>query len=168
MAAKLVPGIRFLTSDTGVASAKVSALLMGAQYPIHIGSCVAVDHRRQTTIADFSDALDQLFAQFADSVSQLQRLLEIHLDYPINAMTRVCKKLALPKKASVEAIAMYEMAYGGGPADGRMTCLWPCRKSLYPQILQYSRKQNAVGGGKLGSRTDSALEYYDLAKAVDY
>ena len=38
MAAKLVPGIRFLTSDTGVASAKVSALLMGAQYPIHIGS----------------------------------------------------------------------------------------------------------------------------------
>ena len=84
MAAKLVPGIRFLTSDTGVASAKVSALLMGAQYPIHIGSCVAVDHRRQTTIADFSDALDQLFAQFADSVSQLQRLLEIHLDYPIN------------------------------------------------------------------------------------
>lgn len=116
IAAKLVPGIRFLTSDTGVASAKVSALLMGAQYPIHIGSCVAVDHRRQTTIADFSDALDQLFAQFADSVSQLQRLLEIHLDYPINAMTRVCKKLALPKKASVEAIAMYEMAYGGGPA----------------------------------------------------
>ena len=45
LAAKLVPGIRFVTSDTGVASAKVSALLMGSQHPIHIGGCVAVDHR---------------------------------------------------------------------------------------------------------------------------
>lgn len=31
-------------------------------------------------------------------------------------MTRVCKKLSLPKKAAVEAIAMFEMSYGGGPA----------------------------------------------------
>ena len=37
LAAKLMPGIRLSTSDTGVASAKVSALLMGLQYPIHIG-----------------------------------------------------------------------------------------------------------------------------------
>ena len=35
MASKLMPGIRFMTSDTGVASAKVSALLMNGQalYP---------------------------------------------------------------------------------------------------------------------------------------
>src|SRR5699024_5169247 len=50
MASKLVPGIRFMTSDTGMASAKVSALFMGTQYPIHIGSCVAVDHRHQTRV----------------------------------------------------------------------------------------------------------------------
>ena len=45
VAAKRMPGIRFITSDTGVASAKVSALLAGGQYPIHIGSCLSVDHR---------------------------------------------------------------------------------------------------------------------------
>ena len=50
MAAKLVPGIRFLTSDTGVASAKVSAMLMGTQHPIHIGSCISVDHRLQRKV----------------------------------------------------------------------------------------------------------------------
>ena len=168
MAAKLVPGIRFLTSDTGVASAKVSALLMGAQYPIHIGSCVAVDHRRQTTIADFSDALDQLFAQFADSVSQLQRLLEIHLDYPINAMTRVCKKLALPKKASVEAIAMYEMAYGGGPATAHNVFMAlqeiPCilKSSNTPESKMLSVEEN------LARALTLRWSDYDLAKAVDY
>lgn len=116
MASKLMPGIRFMTSDTGVASAKVSALLMNGRHSIHIGGCVAVDHRHQSKVADFDAALDQLFAQFGDSIAKLQALMEIHLDFPINAMTRVCKKLSLPKKAAVEAIAMFEMSYGGGPA----------------------------------------------------
>ena len=110
MASRLTPGIRFLTSDTGIASAKVSALLIGSQHPIHIGSCVAVDHRHKSSIADFEAALDQLFAQFGESMSRLQHLLEVELDYPVNAMTRVCKKLSMPKKAAVEAIAMYEIA----------------------------------------------------------
>lgn len=104
MASKLTPRIRFMTSDTGVASAKVSALLMGGQHPIHIGGCVAVDHRHQSKISDFENALDQLFTQFEDSIAKLQGLLEVHLDFPVNAMTRLCKKLSLPKKAAVEAI----------------------------------------------------------------
>ena len=116
MASKLMPGIRFITSDTGIASAKVSALLVGGQHPIHIGGCIAVDHRHKTQISDFDSALDQLFAQFGDSIAKLQALMEINLDYPVNAMTRVCKKLSLPKKAAVEAISMFEMAYGDSPA----------------------------------------------------
>lgn len=113
---KIVPGVRFITSDTGVASAKVSALLLGGAYPIHIGGCIAVDHRHKTSIEDFNKALDQLFAQFGDSIKKLERLLEVYLNYPVNAMIRVCKKLALPKKAALEAIDMFEKTYGGGVA----------------------------------------------------
>lgn len=116
IASRLVPGIRFLTSDTGLASAKVSALLVGAQQPIHIGDCIGVDHRNQRKVVDFEAEMDKLFAKFCDSVAKLQSLLEIPLEYPLNAMTRICKKLSLPKKEALEAIAMYEMAYGGGPA----------------------------------------------------
>lgn len=116
MASKLMPGVRFMTSDTGVASAKVSALLMGTQHPIHIGDCVAVDHSGQAKVEDFEEAFNKLFAQFQNSIGKLQKLLEVPLAYPVNAMTRVCKSLSLPKKAAVEAIAMYEMAYGNGPA----------------------------------------------------
>lgn len=75
-------------------------MLEGTQYPIHIGSCIAVDHRHQSSVEDFETALDQLFAQFGDSVAQLQRLLGISLSYPVNAMTRICRKLSLPKKSS--------------------------------------------------------------------
>ena len=112
MAAKLMPGIRFSTSDTGVASAKVSALLVGLQYPIHIGGMISVEHRRQSKVPDFVESLDMLFAQFGDSVARLSGLLTIHLDHPVNAMTAICKRLALPKKAAMEAIDMFEMAIG--------------------------------------------------------
>ena len=112
MAAKLMPGIRFSTSDTGVASAKVSALLVGLQYPIHIGGMISVERRRQSKVPDFVESLDMLFAQFGDSVARLSGLLSIHLDHPVNAMTAICKRLALPKKAAMEAIDMFEMAIG--------------------------------------------------------
>lgn len=112
MAAKLMPGIRFSTSDTGVASAKVSALLVGLQYPIHIGGMISVEHRRQSKVPDFVESLDMLFAQFGDSVARLSGLMSIHLDHPVNAMTAICKRLALPKKAAMEAIDMFEMAIG--------------------------------------------------------
>ena len=112
MAAKLMPGIRFSTSDTGVASAKVSALLVGLQYPIHIGGMISVEHRRQSKVPDFVESLDMLCAQFGDSVARLSGLLSIHLDHPVNAMTAICKRLALPKKAAMEAIDMFEMAIG--------------------------------------------------------
>ena len=112
MAAKLMPGIRFSTSDTGVASAKVSALLVGLQYPIHIGGMISVEHRRQSNVPDFVESLDMLFAQFWVSVARLSGLLSIHLDHPVNAMTAICKRLALPKKAAMEAIDMFEMAIG--------------------------------------------------------
>ena len=112
MAAKVMPGIRFSTSDTGVASAKVSALLVGLQYPIHIGGMISVEHRRQSKVPDFVESLDMLFAQFGDSVARLSGLLSIHLDHPVNAMTAICKRLALPKKAAMEAIDMFEMAIG--------------------------------------------------------
>lgn len=112
MAAKLMPGIRFCTSDTGMASAKVAALLLGLQCPIHIGGMLAVEHRRQSKIEDFAKNLDLMFAQFGDAVAMLEKLTTINIEYPVNTMTAVCKKLAMPKKAAMEAITMFEAAIG--------------------------------------------------------
>lgn len=168
MASKLMPGIRFITSDTGIASAKVSALLVGGQHPIHIGGCIAVDHRHKTKISDFDSALDQLFAQFGDSIARLQALMEINLDYPVNAMTRVCKKLSLPKKAAVEAISMFEMAYGDSPATAHDVFL---ALQEIPFIL---KTQNTPEHKMLETEENMAraltLKWsdFDLAKAVSY
>lgn len=168
MAYKVMPGIRFSTSDTGISSAKVSAMLMGLQYPIHIGGCLAVDHRNRAKVSDFEEQLEQLFAQFDDSVKKLSKLLEIYLEYPVNAMTRVCKRLALPKKAAVEAIAMFEMANGDNPATAHDVF-------MAMQEIPYILKTQGVPESKMLTVEENMAraltikwEEYDLAKGVNW
>ena len=117
LASKFTPGVRFSTSDVGVAAASVSALLTGGQYPIRIGDVVSVHHRRQTRVQDFDSSLDMLFAQFSDTIKKLESLLDLTLCYPVNAMTLICKKLAMPKAAAMESIEMFRMAVGEAPAS---------------------------------------------------
>lgn len=168
MAARLMPGIRFMTSDTGVSSAKVSAMLMGAQYPIHIGGCVEVEHRHKSTVADFELVMDQLFAQFTGSVAKLQKLLDIHLDYPVNAMTRVCKYMRLPKKAAPEAISMFEMATGGASATAHDVFM---ALQEIPFILSTEHTPQGkllVVEENLARALTLRWSDYDLAKAVSW
>jgi hypothetical protein len=116
IAAKLTPGVRFSASDVGIACAKVSGLLLGLQTPIQIGDMIAVEHRWQKKTSDFADAMDKLFARFGDFIGKLERLTAVHLDYPVNTMINICQKQKLPKKAAMEAVAMFESSYGGGAA----------------------------------------------------
>ncbi len=168
MASGLVPGIRFVSSDTGVASAKVAAMLVGGHHAIHIGGCLSVDHRHQAKTADFSAALDQLFAQFGDNIARLQKLLEVKLVYPVNAMTRICKRLCLPKKAAVEAISMYEMACGNAPATAHDVF-------LAMQEIPFLLKTDKAPESRLLEVEETMARAltlnwndYDLAKAVSY
>lgn len=165
---RMTPGVRFTTSDIGISSAKVSALLIGNGYSIHIGDCINIDHRNKKTVADFDKALDQLFAQYEDGIRHLEELEKTVLSYPVNAMTRVCKKLCVPKKQAVEAIARFEMTYGGGTATAHDVF-------FALQEIPYQMRCDKVPEGKLIALEENmarALKLnwrdYDLAKPVDY
>ena len=165
---KLVPGIQFTSSDTGIASAKVSALLTGDQHPIYIGGMISVEHRWQKKVEDFDKELDQLFAQFGDSLDKLEKLESVELEYPVNAMTRVCKKLSMPKKEALQAIDMFEMTYGGGSATAHDVF-------MAMQEIPFIMKTGGIPESKLillGENMSRALvldwSKYDMAKAVVY
>ena len=146
---KMVPGIRFTTSDTGIASAKVSALLLGGASPIHIGSCVAVDHRNHSRVEKFEKLLDSL-------------------NYPVNAMTRICKKLCLPKKPALEAIRMFEDATGKGPATAHDVFM-ALQEVLFNMKAEKAPQSKILLVEENIARTLSMdWEEYDLAKGVDY
>ena len=165
---RLTPAVQFLTSDIGVSSAKVIALLEGGKTPIHIGSCVAVDHRCWAKVEDFDKSLDQLFAQFQDSVGKLQKLLNVYLDYPVNAMTRVCKKLNLPKKAALEAIHQFEVSYGGGPATAHDVFLAMQEIPFFLSCDHAPESKLLAVAESMARALTFRWEDYDLAKGVEY
>lgn len=117
LAEKLVPGFSFSTSDIGIGKASISAYLFtddGTR--ILIGQGMEVKHRSGATVEDFASAVTGMFAMFNDFAEGLKKLHSIKLNYPVNAMTGVCKKLLLPKKAAVDAIEMFRDINGAGAA----------------------------------------------------
>jgi len=86
----------------------------------------------------------------------------------VNAMTRVCKKFSMPKKAAMEAIAMYEMAYGSGPATAHDVF-------IAMQEIPFILKTEKVPESKILTLQENMARAltikwsdFDLAKAVSY
>ena len=168
MAAKIMPGIRFCTSDTGMASAKTAALLLGLTYPIHIGGILAVEHRGQSKPEDFAKNLDMMFTQFGNAIAMLEKLNTIYLSYPVNAMTAICKKLSMPKKAALEAIAMFEGSLGSTAVTAHDVFI------AMQEIIFILRIEGTPEGKLLVTEENLARALtlnwndYDYAKAVSY
>ena len=164
----LMPAIRFITSDSGTASARVVAILGDGKYSIHIGSCVAVEHRRKKTVENFEEALSQLFAQYGDNIKKLQKLLDIRLVYPVNAMTRICKELVMPKKEATDAINFFEMAVGDGCATAHDVF-------MAMQEIPYNLRLAGAAESKILTVQENIAKLlslnwnsYDLARRIDY
>ncbi len=167
MASRLVPGIRFTTSDVGMSAASVSALLFGVGRPIRIGSVVAVEHRRQSSVDQFETAVDMLFSQYGDTVAQLCKLMDIWLQYPVHAMKAVCKKLTLPKKAALEAVALFEAAVQDEPATAHDVFL-AMQEILY--LVKNTESANKLLSIEESLSRAMTLKWsdYDFAKEVSW
>ena len=95
-------------------------------------------------------------------------LLQIWLNYPVNAMTRICKKLCLPKKPALEAIRMFEDATGKGPATAHDVFM-ALQEVLFNMKAEKAPQSKILLVEENIARTLSMdWEEYDLAKAVDY
>jgi hypothetical protein len=109
-----------------------------------------------------------MFAQFGDAISMLEKLTEIYLHNPVNAMTAICKKLSMPKKAALEAIAMFEASLGS-------TVVTAHDIFMAMQEIIFILRTEGIPEGKLlviEENLARALTLhwndYDFAKAVSY
>ena len=110
----------------------------------------------------------QYSGHFIPILHEYLQLLGIHLSYPVNAMTRICKKLSLPKKAALEAIGMFEMAYGGGTATAHDVFM---AMQEIPYILKSDHAPESkmlVVEENMARALTLRWGDYDLAKAVSY
>ena len=165
LADKLCPGLKFVTSDVGVCSVRVSAFLTGTKVPILVGSCIEVDHRGSKKVEDFADALSGVFVKFGDALDKLTALHGVILNYPVNAMQRICKHLHLPKKASMEVIAMFEDANGGNvptPASDVYYAMQEILMNTNEKTNKFVLEENLSRALSLNWKT------FDLAKPIEW
>lgn len=164
LAGKLIPGLKFMSSDVGLSAARVSAFLTGTTVPIIIGSCIAVEHKHGATVEQFREALNGVFVKFGDALGKLAALHEVVLSYPVNAMTRVCKHLHLPKKASLEAISMFEDTNGNVPASAADVyfAMQEIMCNLGEKTNRFVLEENLARALTLNWKT------FDLAKPVEW
>lgn len=92
----------------------------------------------------------------------------MQLEHPVNAMTAICKKLSLPKKAALESIAMFEAAIGNGPATAHDVF-------MAMQEIPFIMKTSGVLESKLLTVQETMARAltlrwsdYDYAKQVSY
>ena len=83
-------------------------------------------------------------------------------------MTRVCKKLSLPKKAALEAISMYEMAYGGGCATAHDVYLAMQEIPFILKTQYVPESKRLIVEENMARALNLNWSEFDLAKAGDY
>lgn len=143
MTDKIMPGVMFQSSDTGVSSVKISTFLQtGAKSYIRIGSAISMDHRNNSSIEEFKKRLEGMFGKMQETVEDLNKLLDIKIKYPVSTMQNVCDFLKVPKKPAAEAINMYQVTIGDQPdtAHGIFMAM---------QEILYNMKVNNTSMGKI-------------------
>ena len=99
---------------------------------------------------------------------EMEKLLDITLLYPVNAMTRVCKELVMPKKEATEAINKFQAIFGDDVATAHDVF-------IAMQEIPYLLKINNTPATKILTVQENmarALNLnwveFDLARAVSY
>ena len=88
--------------------------------------------------------------------------------YPVNAMTRICKELVMPKKEATDAINFFEMAVGDGCATAHDVF-------MAMQEIPYNLRLAGAAESKILTVQENIAKLlslnwnsYDLARRIDY
>ena len=109
--------LRLTTSDVGIYGANLYPMLFtnsGANV-ISLGHPIKTTHRNSANLEGFKEKLDDLFPQFSLAIGKLQELAEVEVNYPINCMSNVMKKIRIPKKMALEALEHFKSINGSTP-----------------------------------------------------
>lgn len=97
---KMVPGLSFMTSDTGLSAVTVSVRLIDPENnrrTISVGSPIRLEHRGGASVAAFSSSLEDIFAQFRHQIDAISRLCDIEVDRPLSVAIAIAKKCGISK-----------------------------------------------------------------------
>ena len=115
--AKLIPALRFSTSDVGMSGANLYPILLAGNESriIPLGYPLRTQHKSGYDMEFFEEQLGLVYAQFEKAVDKQMQLLNIEIRYPVTTLMRVLKRIGAPKKASYEAMDYFVAIHGDDP-----------------------------------------------------
>ena len=115
--AKLIPALRFSTSDVGMSGANLYPILLAGNESriIPLGYPLRTQHKSGYDMEFFEEQLGLVYAQFEKAVDKQVQLLNIEIRYPVTTLMRVLKRIGAPKKASYEAMDNFVAIHGDDP-----------------------------------------------------
>lgn len=115
--AKLIPALRFSTSDVGMSGANLYPILLAGNKSqiIPLGYPLRTQHKSGNDMEYFEEQLGLVYAQFEKAVDKQVQLLNIEIRYPVTTLMRVLKRIGAPKKASYEAMDNFVAIHGDDP-----------------------------------------------------
>lgn len=109
------PGVRFVTSDTGLVTAAVYPVVKLGFNTLLLGGRIASKHHGKATVEDFAEKLDQLYTRFDTGIRQLADLMNVTIYNPKACFARLVKGFNLPMKPSTQQYIDFEITDGDEP-----------------------------------------------------
>lgn len=116
-ASKLIPALRFSTSDVGMSGANLYPIFLagGNSRIIPLGYPIRTEHKNGYDLEYFEEQLGLVYAQFEKAIDKQVQLMNIEIRYPATTLMRVLKRIKAPKKASYEALDYFVALHGEDP-----------------------------------------------------
>lgn len=104
----IVPAIRLTTSDVGISGANLYPFIYNGKSGIPMGNTIKLEHKNGANFKKFGENLNMIYAQYVKAIKGLAGLLTIEINYPINTMIGVMKRIGIPKKYGMEVIEIFK------------------------------------------------------------
>lgn len=110
------PALRLSTSDVAAKSVTLYPMLIyeGNNQTLNLGHPIRLEHSGESDIGKFRKKLECLYTRYKNAISDIEKLLDVEIKYPVNCLTGIMKDIHIGKKIGSKAIELYVAQHGEG------------------------------------------------------
>lgn len=111
------PALRLSTSDVALKSVTLYPMLIceGNNQTLNLGHPIRLEHSGESDIKKYRKKLDCLYTLYKEAVSDIEKLLDVEIKYPVNCLIGIMKDINIGKKIGSSAVELYVAQHGEGP-----------------------------------------------------
>lgn len=132
--------IRVHSSDVAVSGANIFCSLKDGMRELVLGSTLKLEHTNGAVIENFARNMAQVFSRYQENVTDLEKLFQIYVQYPANAMIGMMKKAGIGKTLISQTVEQFKVSHGGEYCNGYELYCGICEVIFLAQCKNVSTK----------------------------